>query len=210
MENLPLSFAMRPEDFAGQANAALFVCIGVSHFPKGMPLLLTDEGCPLLPDPASVCEKIKTAPWVLLDFEQCASPEVIRWAADFAACAPCPVAVAQVLADHRSGPVFLPPPPLDMPLSEYLRPFREREVWLEASLQAITIVLSARGTEVSQGQPTGEAIYDPELACMYHAEASPDALRFTLFDTKQTLRQKAQLALELGVKRILCFDHELR
>ena len=143
---------------------------------------------------------------VVLDFERPPTP-AMRAAVQGL---PCPVAAPPEYPDR--GPVFLPLPPLHVPLAQYLAPWQGREIWLEAALQKQTITVTASGAVISAPSPAAGlsgGFYDRNLHCRFAQEIRPDRVMFTLFDTPETLKEKLDLAATLGVTRAIGLYQEL-
>ena len=121
---------------------------------------------------------------------------------------PCPAAAPPGYGD---GPVFLPPAPLYTPLEDYLSPWRGREIWLEAALQKQTVVLTADGPSFSPAVPADldKGFHCRELYCRFTQEIREDRVVFTLFDTRETLKDKLARAEALGVRAALGLWREL-
>lgn len=121
---------------------------------------------------------------------------------------PCPAAAPPGYGD---GPVFLPPAPLHVPLEDYLSPWQGREVWLEAALQKQTVTVTAAGTSISSTDPSDleEGFDCRELRCRFTQETREDRVVFTLFDTRESLKDKLGRAEELGVHAALGLYREL-
>ena len=143
---------------------------------------------------------------VVLDFERPPTPALAAAVQGL----PCPAAAPPGYSDR--GPVFLPPPPLHVPLAQHLAPWQGREIWLEAALQRQTIVVTASGAEISAPSPAGNlsgGFYDKHLHCRFTQEIRPDRAVFTLFDTPETLKEKLDHAAALGVTRAVGLYQEL-
>ena len=125
---------------------------------------------------------------------------------------PCPVAVTEPFSDDLSCPVFLAPCPLHTPLSTYLRPWQDREIWLEAALSQEVITVTKDGAVFNSVYPVGSlagGFCDGQLHCRYYTAVCADSITFTLFDTPQTLHEKLEVAHSLGVRRAVGLYQEL-
>lgn len=149
---------------------------------------------------------------VLLDFQRPPDAESEAMAAAIVRALSCPAAVPVHYAEKLGCPVFLPPAPLHVPLEEYLRQYQKQEIWLEAALCQETICVTASGTAYSPQLPpdglTG-GHYDDILCCQYLTKIAPDEVRFTLFDTLQTLSRKLEQAQTLGAVRAVGLYQQL-
>ena len=149
---------------------------------------------------------------VLLDFERPPEETSLAMVQRILEARPCPVAVTESYARDFSCPVFLSPPPLHMPLAAHLAPWWGREVWLEAALCQEEITVTKSGTHFCPIFPIQQlegGFHDSNLHCCYHTAVSEDSIHFTLFDTQDTLRQKLELAVQLGVTRAVGLYQEL-
>ena len=143
---------------------------------------------------------------LLLDFERPPSADTKKLIQDL----PCPAAAPPGYAEE--GPVFLPPPPLHVPPENYLAPWKDREVWLEAALQKQVITVTAEGAVISPVSPSGElsgGFYSETLCCRFTQKLTEDRAVFTLFDTPDTLKRKLERAASLGVTRAVGLYLEL-
>lgn len=149
---------------------------------------------------------------LLLDFQRPPDAESENMVRRITDTLPCPVAATEAFAKELSCPVFLSPAPLHIPLSEYLEPWRGREIWLEAALEQADITVTENGTECArQFPPDGltEGFYDEILCCNFITRHTPDRITFTLFDTAESLQKKLDLAQSLGVSRAVGLWQEL-
>lgn len=137
---------------------------------------------------------------VLLDFQR---PGEARTAAIVRAIVdtlPCPVGIAELYASGFACPVFLPPPPLHLPLQDHLAPWQNRPVWLELMPDCMIYTVTKDGCRKSRCAATGIfPHFDAQARCRYRIEASHDAIRFTL------CRQEQELALLQEAAAIECF-----
>ena len=143
---------------------------------------------------------------VLLDFEQPPTADVRRLIQGL----PCPAAAPPGYSD--TGPVFLPPTPLHIPLERYLAPWKGREIWLDAALQKQTVTVTAKGVTVSvpcTNHDLTDGFYSEILHCRFIQNYTENKAVFTLFDTPDTLRMKLDHASRLGVSRAVGLFQEL-
>ena len=149
---------------------------------------------------------------VLLDFQRPADEESLAVVRAVLEALPCPAAVTEFYAKDLDCPLFLSPAPLHMALEEYLFPWQGREIWLEAALGQETAAVTPEGTSFQARFPpeglTG-GFYDEALCCRYLTETDADCLRFTLFDTLESLEEKLKKAHSLGVTRAVGLYQEL-
>lgn len=186
--------------------------------PEGSILILDDRMDCRGHSPGLVADQLQQAvdqlkcESVLLDFQRPPEPESEQMVKRIIDKLFCPVAVTEGFAKHLSCPVFLAPAPLHIPLAEYLEPWSDREIWLEAALCQEDIVVTRDGTQfVSQFPPDGltDGFYDDTLCCQYRIKAEDERITFTLFDTRSSLEKKLVLAQSLGVSRAVGLWQEL-
>lgn len=149
---------------------------------------------------------------VLLDFQRPPEAESLAIVKAILAALPCPAAVSEGYARELSCPVFLPPCPLHASLEEFLAPWSEREVWLEAALCQEDVIVQPEGiTYVPQFPPAylGDGFYDEALCCHYRTTVNESEVRFTLFDTRESLTRKLEKARSLGVSKAVGLYQEL-
>lgn len=219
---LPLILAMTPAEMACAGTlpekCAWMACQfspwgqGISNIPEKLPpnsvLILNDRTPCQGHSPDLVAGQIEDilsqfgCKSLLLDFQRPGSPEAEAVIRGLCRRIPCPVIVSECYAANRDNPVFLPPAPLHVPLEKYLAPWQEREIWLEAGLCQETITVTEKGTAFAPQFPTDgleDGFYDDALCCRYRTYIRDEEIRFTLFDTRESLRMKLELAQSLGV-----------
>ena len=228
----PLYLAMTGAEISNQASLpaplAYMACSfsaytqGLSgipaHLPSGSMLILNDRMRCQGHSPALVVDQLQEAitrlecESLLLDFQQPPEPESEAMARMIIQSLSCPVTVTAPFADCLGCPVFLSPAPLQIPLEEYLAPWKDREVWLEAALEQTDIVLTAEGCSATIQFPPEQlqgGFYEETLCCQYRTKADSDSIRFTLFDTRESLKKKLEHATSLGVVRAVGLWQEL-
>ena len=149
---------------------------------------------------------------VLLDFQRPAEPESRCIVSRILSALSCPIAVTEAFATNLNCPVFLSPSPLHLPLSDYLAPWQGREIWLEAALCQEEILITEKQVHTNSIFPTEQlrdGFYDEDLRCNYRTQISENSVRFTLFDTLESMNQKLQMAAQLGVARAVGLWQEL-
>lgn len=150
---------------------------------------------------------------LLLDFQRPSTEETQQLVRCILEVLSCPVAVTEGFAANFDCPLLLSPAPLHMPLPEYLAPWKDREIWLEAALCQEEIRVRKSGAEIRSVFPADgftDGFYDNALCCRYRCKPDADCIAFTLFDTCETLQQKLELARSLGVTRAVGLWQELK
>jgi len=228
---LPLYLAMTAAEM--QANSALpeklsyMAChfspygAGLSNCPKALPegamLILNDRISCCKHDHRLITDQLIDlierfgCSCVLLDFQKPGVEEVAALAAKLSDTLPCSVGVSEHYAQKLDCPVFLPPLPLDIPIEDYLAPWQEREIWLDAAMDGVTLTLTEAGcTAVPLPYPTfEEGFRDEKLHCHYRIETEPDIARFTLWRTWDDLQALLTGAEAHGVTRAVGLWQEL-
>ena len=226
---LPLYLAQTPLEMAGNPMSER-VCWMACHFsaggrglsglPPALPpgaILILDDSTPMDDhDPALILRQLgellekHRCEGLLLDFQRKELPQQQKLAALLAESLPCPVGVSAGYARELSCSVFLPTVPPDMLLSRYLSPWRDREVWLDAALDGITLTLTPSGCRAGSAWDfPEEGPEDEKLHCHYSVEITSDAAVFHLWRTRPDLDALLTEAQELGVHRAIGLWQEL-
>lgn len=135
------------------------------HLPEGSLLILNDRTPICGHDPVCISRQLAetvdrlNCSGILLDLQRPGAEDV----AAAVAALPCPVAATPDYARTLDCGVFLPPPPLTVPLAQYLSPWKGRELWLEAALEQCTVRVTRDGAH--------EVEYDPKFFCPHVDEA---------------------------------------
>ena len=149
---------------------------------------------------------------ILLDFQRPPEPESEWMVKQIIQSLSVPVAATETYGTGLPCPIFLPPAPLHMPLAEYLAPWQDREVWLEAALCQEDLHITEKGMSYNAIFPTDMltgGYHDEALCCHYQSQIDGDQITFTLFDTVSSLGKKLELARSLGVNRAVGLWQEL-
>ena len=228
---LPLFLAMNASELTGSTlpeHCAWMACHfssfgeGISNVPRVLPpgsMLILNDRIPCQGHSADLvaaqlsevsmqlgCESI------LLDFQRPDNPEteaVVQAVLDTASCTVC---VSESYGQCLPCPVLLGPPPLHQPFAEYLLPWKDKEIWLEAALCQSHITITDKGAEFSPCYPGDNlegGFYDETLCCHYHTQLEEGRILFTLFDTLESLDKKLELAHSMGVSRAVGLYQEL-
>ena len=185
---------------------------GLSNLPQALPkgsMLIVNDRTPVAGhDPTRIAEQLRQlaeeldAERVLLDFQRPGCGETAKIAAAVIQALPCPTAVTEFYAAGSDCPVFLPPPPLHVPLEKHLSPWQNREIWLELMPDAEELVVTRAGClihplpNVRLEEPVHE---HKELCCRYNIQVLEDRAIFTLERNTGLLPAFLAQAKELGV-----------
>ena len=229
---LPLNLAMTPAELSSDSEIPQKIAWMACHFspysegltnlpaalPPGAMLILNDRMPCQGHSPDLVLQQLSDTvkhlecESILLDFQRPPEPESRAIIKALVGGLPCPAAVFESYATELDCPVFLPPCPLHRALREYLTPWAEREIWLEAALCQEEVIVTREGvTCVPRFPPERlEGGFEEEtLCCRYRTQIAESEVRFTLFDTRESLEKKLELAGTLGVSRAVGLYQEL-
>lgn len=195
---------------------------GLSGFPPSLPpgaVLLVDDSTPIAGhDPQQIGAQLTKllsetgASRILLDFQRPGNPETAALVKTLVNDLPCPVGVAEDYAKELTAPVFLPPPPPDVPLSEYLAPWADREKWLDISMEGLSITLTEQGAACQaliEPPENGTPHYDSNLFCHYQIRTTSDRAEFLLYRTAEDLLALLEEAARRGVTLAIGLYQEL-
>ncbi len=207
-------------------NAAWMACRfsligpGLSNLPEYLPpeslLMLTDETPWYRHDPERILSQLRecletfSCPGLLLDFQRPGEDALSELTENLAQALPCPVIVSAPYA-REDCPVLLPPVPASVPVVDWLRPWKGREIWLELALDGQCITLTEAGASARDlllGE-NGSGWEDPTLCCHYRVETQPDAARFTLWRSREDLSKLLLQAEAAGISGAVGFWEEL-
>ena len=228
---IPLYLAMTASEFHANSafpeHLAWMSCLfspygrGLSNLPGALPadsLLILSDRTPICGhDPELIADQLTDLVvsfrpcGLLLDFERSGSQETAHLVQVLTSVLPCPVCVSALYARERDCPVFLPPPPLDMPLEKYLAPCSGREIWLEAAVQCQCYTLRPSGCSVAHSVKYGDYPFREEaLHCRYRIEITDGRVDFNLCRTGEDLASMLEESAALGVTKAVGLWQELK
>ena len=226
--SLPVYLAFTAAEFgpALPKSCAYMAChfspygTGLSNLPRELPedsLLILNDRIPAQGhDPERIAgEMLELAErfvcnGVLLDFQR-ESRESRMIAERIVSSLPCPVGVTERYAEDLDCPVFLMPP-VYQPLSQTLKSWSGREIWLELGCATQVLTVTGNGCNISPmlSYDGGKArFYAQELACRYTTVLKEDAAVFTMSRDRECLNELLQQAEELGITRAVGLYQEL-
>ena len=193
---------------------------GLSNLPQSLPpgsVLLVNDRTPMSGhDPLRIRDQLAQAVddfslmGIVLDLQRPDHPQAVALVEALKGAFSCKLAVSPSYSIPGVG-VFLPPPPVNCPLQNHLKPWQGYEIWLEAELSAQKFCVGPDGCKVTplpaQTQPLPHPC--PDLFCHYHATIKDDLAEFCLHRTKQDLQALLQAAEDLGVVAALGLYQEL-
>jgi len=189
---------------------------GITNIPQDLPkgsMLILDDSTPICGhDPEQIIQQILTLhiDSVLLDFQRPPTEESLSMAKALTAL-PCPVGVSESHAKDLSCPVFLPPPPLYMPLHKYIAPWQSREIWLEAALGQECVAVTKEGllTDRPWFDSDNPVHFSEALKCHYQTVPSEKQILFLFHRTREDLNELLTIAESLGIHRAIGLYQEL-
>ncbi len=195
---------------------------GLSNVPDALPtgsMLILNDQIPISGhDPQRIADQLQKTiealccDSLLLDFQRPGNEETAELCRLLAAQIPCPLGISHHYAGDLDCSVFLPPPDLDMPLSEYLKSWKGRKIWLEAALETSEFTVTADGCRVSPlpyEPPQGETFIEESLHCRYRCEIDSDEIRFFLYRTADQLESLLTEAEALGIEKAIGLYQQL-
>lgn len=195
---------------------------GLSNMPQALPsgsMLILNDRIPISGhDPNRVAEQLEqtlevlSCDSLLLDFQRPGSEETAQLCRLLADRLTCPLGISHYYAQALRCCVFLPPPPLDMPLAEHLKPWAGRQIWLEAALEAAEFTITPDGCRISPllyETPAGQTFIDEGLHCRYRCEVAANDIRFFLYRTNDQLDALLEEAGSLGIEKAIGLYQQL-
>lgn len=195
---------------------------GLSNCPTSLPegaMLIVNDRTPIHGhSPELVCSQLQDLvsqfhlDKILLDFQRTGEQETQALVEILAGQLSCAVAVSEAYAGEGNYPVFLPPPPLHIPLKDYLAPWVGREIWLEAAAMCSSYNVTEKGCRIFTELPVDSDTLphqDTDLHCRYRLDIQSDSACFLLQRTKEEVSQQLQEAEALGVTTAVGLYQEL-
>lgn len=196
--------------------------LGLSNIPASLPegsLLILSDVIPIQGhDPLLVaqelteCLQLHRCHGLLLDFQRVSCREAEALTDILTREISFPMAVSEPYAGGRGCPVFLPPCPPHVSLKEYIAPWAEREIWLEAAFSHTQLLLTPSGTAVSQntsGLPDGPVFPEETLCCHYSTQVTDTDVRFHLWRTEEDLNALMEVGAALKIQKFVGLYQEL-
>lgn len=210
--------AVRPKRTAYMACHFSAGGAGLSNLPQSLPegsILLLDDSMPVQGhDPVTVVQQLNelasnlSLRAVLLDFQRPPAAESQKMAAYILENCKCTAAVTPAYA-KEGFPVFLPPPPVNKSLKEYLKPWNK--VFLELYAEGLEITVTKEGSRFSPVSPASPLpLADKRFHCHYGVTVFPGKAVFTLSRSREDLSALAREAEELGVLGTVGLYQELK
>lgn len=180
------------------------ICDPPPELPPGSMLILNDRTPIFHHDPTLICGQIaeimeqRQCAALLLDLQRPGAEAV----AEALSALPYPVAAPPAYAEKLTCAVFLPPPPLIVPAEKYLRPWKDRQIWMELAGEQSCFRVSETGSRQVLAPPVACPHDDTILHCRYGMDIREQYVDFHLQRELVHLRALMEEARELGVE---CF-----
>ena len=195
---------------------------GLSNVPEALPtgsMLILNDQIPICGhDPHRISGQLQetaerfSCDSLLLDFQRPGNKETAQLCHLLSAEMDCPLGISHHYANDLDCAVFLPPPPLDMPLTEHLKPWNNRKIWLEAALEAAEFTITADGCKVvplPYEHHLEETFIEEILHCRYRCEVDSEKIRFWLYRTIDQLEALLEEASTLGIEKSIGLYQQL-
>ena len=187
-----------------------------TSLPKGSLLSLNDRMSPSFHDPglvsrqlAQLAEEVEASA-ILLDFQRPFDTKTAQIAALLLKEQTRPVVVSDLYARDLDCDVFLSAPPLHTPLERALESWQGRRIWLELATEPEGILLTMKGCEAFfPADVTDDGFFEEKLCIHYRMQPEQDAVRFTLWRTREDWQLYLQKAQQLGIHRAVGLYQQL-
>ena len=196
---------------------------GLTNLPQSLPagsMIIVNDRTPVSGhDPEQITRQLSAlvettqCGSILLDFQRPDDSQTAAITEAIVKGLSCSVGVSEIYARDLPCPVFLPPVPPHMLLSDYLAPWQNREVWLEAALDATTISVTKEGCAVDPhlfADSAENTHHDSELCCHYHVSIEDDRIQFHLHRTREDLSDLLATAEKANITKAIGLYQELQ
>lgn len=207
----------------GQERAAWMAChfspygTGLSNLPQTLPpdsLVILDDSTPFTEhDPQRIALQLAGIPnmtGLLLDLQRPGQQGISNLIRVLAQALPCPVAVTEDYTKDTDCAVFLSPP-LSIPLSEAVRPWHGRKIWLDIPFGCQCFTVTRDGCKVGPiASVQGDTFphEDQELHCRYRIRTEAEQIQFTLLRSANRKDAILQEATQLGIQKAVSLYQE--
>lgn len=196
---------------------------GLTNLPETMPpgsMVIVNDRTPVCGhDPELILRQLSAlveamqCSSILLDFQRTDEPQTTAITEAIVKGLSCPVGVSEPYAASLSCPILLPPIPPHIPLTNYIAPWQDREVWLEAALDASLITVTAGGSTITPlpyAVSTEHCHLDNDLCCHYHIKSEPEQIQFHLYRTREDLDTLLTAAEGTNITQAIGLYQELK
>ena len=212
--------SVRPKRVAYMACHFSAGGLGLSNMPHSLPkgsILLLDDSMPVQGhDPKIVVTQLNeladrfSLQAVLLDFQRPPTEELQKMVSAVLENCSCKAAVTPTYIKEGFA-VFLPPPPPNKSLAEYLMPWKKYGVFLELASEDLQITVNKEGSRFSCiSAATPLPLADERLHCHYGVTVFPGVAVFTLSRSREDLAALSREAEDFGVLGVVGLYQELQ
>ena len=202
-----------PENMAWMACHFSSSDEGLSNLPVALPegsLIIVDDWIPINGHDPTVIEKqlrqliLQTScAGILLDFQRESVDETAFLCKHLTVQLPFPIAITEDYAKDLDCAVFLSSPAPHVSLETHIKPWANREIWLELATDPQHAIITEEGTQITSylfdklPEPQHK---DNKCHCHYHWYFLNDTVHFYLQRTKEDIIELQQEAASLGVR----------
>ena len=187
------------------------------ELPEGSLLVVSDQVPPQSHDPEYISQQLnhyireRSLKGMILDFQRPYDPKTAEIVLALQDTLPCPVAVTPGYLKDWKGAVFLPPIPVNESVTDHLRPYDGRDIWLELDGAGTEFIVTSAGcTRQPYTQHLREPIfYDEAICCHYDIQVFPDNATFRLVRTWEDQKNLVEAAQAMGVRLAIGLYQEL-
>lgn len=194
------------------------ICNLPTELPAGSMLILNDRIPVRHHDPEVILAQLNslleeiTFCALLLDFQRQDCPQSFAIAKYLTEKLPLPVGVTQHYARDLDCPVFVETPALHVPISEHLKPWNGRNIWLDAALYAVNYRVDKSGCTQAACNRSADPLphHDEQLYCHYRIRQETDHVTFTLQRTAEDMHALLSEGQDMGVTMAIGLYQEWR
>ena len=182
-----------------------------NHIPDGSIIILNDriplcghDPCHIVRQLTEIVQQHK-AFGVLIDFQRPVSSESLAVVEQLNLLT-CPAAITETYAQYSSLAVFLSSPAPHISVKDHIIPWKDRDIWLELSLEPEIIRLSKDKAVKLPGcknQSSSTQLQDADLCCHYQISIDTEYADFSVYRTKEDLnnfiKQVSALPIRMGI-----------
>lgn len=226
---LPLYLAMTAAEISANEvlpkHLAYMAChfspysTGLSNFPEDIPsgvMVILNDRIPVYGhDPKLIAAQLQElcdaveASCLLLDLQRPNDSITLGIIAEILAEVDCPVGISESYASDFSVPVFLSAPPLHQTLSDWVKPWCGREIWLESAPDSCTWTVTETGSSYSHGATANCEHHCPEFCCHYSILKKDNCVQISLERNLQDINALLEDAESLGITKAIGLFQQL-
>lgn len=195
---------------------------GLTNLPTKLPqdnLIILDDSIPICRhDLYIILEQLnalclnQNPKAILLDFQRPKNQEYVKLINLLETELSCPIIVTEIYQSDTDCPVLLPPIPPDIPVSAYLEPWKNRQIWLEAALSGIRFKITNDGCtweDLAYAPNCNLQHVSKELHSHHRTDIQADEIVVTIHRTLDDLHGLLEEAATYGVRGAIRLYQEL-